>query len=172
VDEIERILGDRSLRAKAVVEGVAAVLLGGSYRIDDYVALAEQQRGARKSNLVEALELATKSKPDLVNDRCLDFLAAALLDKEPRTKWEAARVIANCCGTCSGDLRTAVENLQQNARHEGTVVRWSVALALSEIARRSGYPRREELLEQIRENEAQEEKASIKKIYAAVLKRT
>lgn len=170
MDEIERLLEDKSKKSKVIIEEIATVLLSGTISIDCYVDLARQKKGAKKSNLVEALELATKLKPALVNKNCLDFATSALLDKEPRTKWEAARVIANSCEGFSSELQSAVENLQRNVQGGGTVVRWSVAFALSEIAKRSAYPHKERLLEQIRKNEAREEKASIKKIYKEALK--
>ena len=169
VDDIARLLEDKSMKAKEIVEAIAERLLGGDVDMEGFVELAERQKAARRSNLVEALELATKSRPSLVDRECLDFLTAALLDKAPRTKWEAARVIANCCGQFSGELEPAVENLQLNVSGGGTVVRWSVAFALSEIATRSAYPHKEQLLARMRENEAHEEKDSIKKIYRQAL---
>ena len=169
MDDIARLLEDKSMKAKEIVEAIAERLLGGDVDMEGFVELAERQKAARRSNLVEALELATKSRPSLVDRECLDFLTAALLDKAPRTKWEAARVIANCCGQFSGELEPAVENLQLNVSGGGTVVRWSVAFALSEIATRSAYPHKEQLLARMRENEAHEEKDSIKKIYRQAL---
>lgn len=169
IEQIERLLEDKSKKSKSVIEEVAAALLGGTISIDMYVDLARLKSGTNKSNLVEALELATRSKPALVNKKCLDFVTASLLDKEPRTKREAARVIANCCEEFSTELELAVTNLQRNVRDGGAVVRWSVALALSEIAKGSAYPHKGRLLGQLRENEEQEEKASIKKIYKAAL---
>ncbi len=63
----------------------------------------------------------------------------------------------------------AVEPLLKNARHEGTVVRWSAAFALGEILKlRTGI--NAQLIPQIQTLSAAEEKNSIRKIFEKALK--
>jgi hypothetical protein len=79
------------------------------------------------------MEYATKMPPANSSELWMDFATESLQEKSPRIKWESAKVIGNIVHLYPSKTDTALINLLANAKHEGTVVRWSVALALSKI---------------------------------------
>ena len=85
-------------------------------------------------------------------------------------KWESAKVITNIAHLYPNDLEQAIENLLLNAKHKGTVVRWSAANALRAITALKSQHNVDLLLQMeiLCENE---EKDSIRKIYQDALKR-
>ena len=89
------------------------------------------------------MEYVSKDNPDLVVHH-LDFVIRYLENKAPRVKWECARIIANLSLKFSDKTERAIPALLKNAKDKGTVVRWSTAFALGEIAQNN--PKAAEIL--------------------------
>lgn len=168
--DLQTILKDKQFKAKAKVELISQLLLDGSLSIDELIAVAQAAKDPDKANCVEALEFATKVQPTIATPVCLDFAVAALTAKAPRVKWEAAKVIGNIAHCYPTQLSKAINHLLVNTEHEGTVVRWSAAFALSTIIQLKTKHNKTLVpaVEAICQAESQN---SIKKIYAAALKK-
>lgn len=167
--DLQTILKDKQLKAKAKVELISQFLLNGSLSIDELVAVAQTAKDPDKANCVEALEFATKAQPSIATPACLAFAVAALTAKAPRVKWEAAKVIGNIAHLYPTQLSEAIKHLLTNTEDAGTVVRWSAAFALSAIIQLK-TKHNKTLVPAIEAISQAETQHSIKKIYAAALK--
>lgn len=123
-----------------------------------------------KASCIEALEHLTRTQPKALLEAGLDLCLRSLADKEPRVKWESARVIGNSIPHFPKRKDEAVKALLANAEHEGTVVRWSAAFALSQVILMKTSANKK-LLPTVEAIIQKEEKSSIRKIYAAAIKR-
>jgi len=83
---------------------------------------------------MEAIEYLTKENPEFA-ENCLDFVFEHINDKEPRVRWEACRIIGNVAQKFPDKVKEAIPKLLENKKDKGTVVRWSAAFALTEIAK-------------------------------------
>ncbi len=124
---------DKAIKAKAKVARVGDWVLSGALTLHELLAFSETQDASDKATCIEALEYATRKKPDIADESLLDFMTATLQHDEPRIKWESARVIGNIAKLFPAGLSKAIECLLTNATHPGTVVRWASAFALAEI---------------------------------------
>lgn len=168
--DIQTTLADRNLKAKAKVEAIAKMLLDAQMSLAELLRAARSSKNKEKGTCIEALEFATRERPEIATPDCLDFVAEALLDGAPRVKWESAKVVRNIAHRFPERLVEPIKNLRANSAHEGTVVRWSAAGALSAIVELRTKHNRELVpaLEAILERE---EDQAIKKIYQAALRR-
>jgi len=130
---LESIFADKSFKSKAKITQIGEWLLDGSLPIDELLAFTEKQIKTTKASCIEAIEYATRERPNLADESVLDFVVKALKAEEPRIKRESARIIANIAKLFSDKLSGAIQNLLKNTNHEGTVVRWASTLALGEI---------------------------------------
>lgn len=168
--DLQTILKDKQLKAKAKVELISQFLLDGSLPIDELIAVAQAAKDPEKANCVEALEFATKAQPNIATPDCLDFAVTALTAKAPRVKWEAAKVIGNIAHRYPNQLSEAIKHLLTNTEHAGTVVRWSAAFALSVIIQLK-TKHNKTLVPAVEAISQAETQNSIKKMYAVTLKK-
>jgi hypothetical protein len=168
--EIEVILKDRTLKSKAKVEAISKAVLNGKIKTDNLIKLASKMKDAEKGTCVESIEFATRAKPEISNQKCLNFAVACLADDAPRVKWEAAKVIGNIAHLYKTKLDDAIGGLLINTEYPGTVVRWSTAHALSKILELK-TKHNNDLIPAIEAILKREEDHAIKKIYLAALKK-
>lgn len=167
---IEELLKDKLVKPKTKTEILSQHLLDRQISVDELIDFAEKAKDPARATCIEALELATKQQPALVNARAFRFVTHSLTAKAPRVKWESARVIGNTAALHRENLDDTIKNLLDNCGHEGTVVRWSSAFALGEILKlKTKY--QHELLPALESIAAREEKNSIRKIYGAAIKK-
>ena len=121
-----------------------------------------------QGHLIESLEYASQDNPELVAPH-LDFVICHLEDKAPRVKWECARIIANLALKFSDKTEKAIPALLKNTKDKGTVVRWSVAFALGEIAKSNSNAERI-LLPKMKELIKKETNNGVKNVYFKALK--
>ena len=167
--EIEDILADKQIKAKAKVESISTLLQNGKVSLDEVIKVAKVAKDSNKGTCIEAIQFATKARPDIASLECLKFVTEALLDKAPRVKWESAKVIGTIAHVFPDKLDKAIGNLLINTEFPGTVVRWSAAFALSEIVKLDGK-RNKDLVPAIEVIVRREDDNAIKKIYQAALK--
>jgi hypothetical protein len=166
---MEELFKNKEIKPKEKTETLSEWLLVGtvsSAELADYAAKAKEPV---KATCIEAMEFATKQKPEIATEHMLVFVTGTLTGKAPRVKWESAKVIGNIAHLFPNKLDEAINNLLVNTEHEGTVVRWSAAYALGEIlklktAHNTGLIPAVEAICQ------REEKNSIRKIYQAAFK--
>jgi hypothetical protein len=168
--DLGQLLKDKTLKAKAKVTQMGDWLLTGNLPPDELLAFAEKQIATNKATCIEAIEYATKKQPELADEALLDFVIKALTDKEPRVKWESAKVIANIVKLFPNNLAKATSNLLLNAKHEGTVVRWAAAGALGEIVKLQ-TDQNKKLVPKIETLSEEEEDNGVKKKYLDALKK-
>lgn len=168
--DIAVLLTDKTMKPKEKTERLSEMLSLGQISTKELIEFASKAKDPDKATCIEALEFATKLKPETADSDCLEFVSNQLKSKSPRVKWESAKVIGNIANLFSDNLETATADLLENAKHEGTVVRWSSAYALGEIIK-SNYMEKESLIEIVKSIAENEEKNSIKKIYFAALKK-
>lgn len=168
--QIETILKDRSLKTKAKVQAIAKAVLGEELSIDELIKTTSKLKDAEKGTCVEALELATRTQPEIADQKCLTFVLKCLEDEAPRVKWEAAKVIGTIAPLFPTKLAKAISGLLINTEDAGTVVRWSAAHALSKImALKTKH--NADLVPAIEAILKREEDNAIRKIYSAALKK-
>lgn len=168
--DIEKILNDKKAKAKEKTEKISKLLLDKNININELIKFAQTSNDPVKATCIEAIEFATKSKPEIASLACLEFVVKALAEKAPRVKWESAKVVGNIAHLYPDMLDEAIKNLLVNAKHSGTVVRWSAAFALGQIIKIKTL-RNKNLITKIESICKQEEKNSIKKIYLDALKK-
>lgn len=162
--QLHQLFADRSLKPKEKVEEVSRLLLNLDLSIDVLAKFASTTKDPVRASCIEAIERVAAISPEAVSATALDFCIASLADKAPRIKWESAKVIGHCIHLHPKKVNTAVKALLDNTEHDGTVVRWSAAYALSRIAA-MGLPLNRVLLPTMKAIAAREEKNSIRKIH-------
>ena len=167
---VEDIITDKRLTAIARVLAVAASLLARKSTANELVSYAQSSKDTVKSICLEALEFASREKPEIVNRSVFDFAVQSLKSDAPAVKRESARVIANTAHLYPRDLSPALPALLENAVHPGTVVRWSAATALAALIEIKCVEQKKAILaaQKLLEHE---EKGSIQRIYSKALKR-
>ncbi|HCN51348.1 MAG TPA: hypothetical protein DIT10_20050 [Chryseobacterium sp.] len=168
---IEELFKDKTTKAKEKTEIISQWILDTSLPIDELIAFAEKSKDPVKGTCVEAMEYATKQKPELADETVFTFVTQTLIEKAPRIKWESAKVIGNTAHLFPEKLEDAITHLMTNTEHEGTVVRWSAAFALGEILKLK-TPHNTTLLPALESISEKEEKNSIRKIYLDAIKKT
>lgn len=168
--DIGLLLKDKSIKPKEKTAQLSRLLLAGELEIKQFIAFAFGAKDTEKASCIEALEFASKSNAKLVNAEAFDFVCRQLASKAPRVKWESAKVIGNTIHLFEKKIDTAIMALLPNTEDKGTVVRWSAAYALAEVIKIKGK-HQADLLKVLESILLREEKSSIKKIYAAAIKK-
>ncbi|MEO8174339.1 MAG: HEAT repeat domain-containing protein [Sediminibacterium sp.] len=161
---------DKTLKQKAKVEVISALIMDKKIGIDEIVTFAEKANDTEKATCIESIEFATKKQPTIATDKCLKFIIKSLADNAPRVKWESAKVIGNIASVFSTKLKPAIKELLINSEYNGTVVRWATAYALGEILKLK-TDLNKELIPTIEAIFAREEDNGIKKKYLEALKK-
>ena len=130
---IDKVLKDKTKKAKQKVETIGKWLLDGSLPTNELLAFAEKAKDAEKATCIEAIEFATKHNPNIADENVFEYVTKTLTENAPRVKWESARVIGNIAYLFPTKLKIAINNLLKNSEYDGTVVRWASAFALGEI---------------------------------------
>lgn len=167
---IADILSDKSIRPKEKTEKLSVMILDGDLPVAALIDFAAAAKDPVKATCIEAMEYATSRQPEIANGAMLQFATEGLSAKAPRIKWESAKLTGNIAHLFPDELDTAITHLLDNTTHNGTVVRWSAAFALGEIAKLNTKHNRT-LLPALENIAAAEEKNSIKKIYLAAFKK-
>lgn len=166
---LEELFADKALKAKDRSAQLQHLLDAGGVKQAALIAFAEHAKAPVKATCIEGLEYVTKNKPAFLSEAGLELCLRALADKEPRVKWEAARVIGNSIHRFPQRAEEVMAALLPHATHVGTVVRWSVAFALGRLIG-MGTPLNKKLVPKAEAIAREEEKNSIRKIYEAAIK--
>ncbi len=132
---LEQIFQNTTLKAKAKMKEICALLSNGELRMHELLEFADNITPSEKGTCIEAIECATRQSPEIADKALLKYVTIALKDEEPRVKWESAKVIRVIAKKFPESLDEAIDNLLENADHEGDVVRWATAYALGEIVK-------------------------------------
>lgn len=168
--DFQELINDRSVKPKETTEALSKWILNNPDKMDNLIGFAGKARDPIKGTCIEAFEFATRSNPDIATSALLDFVSHTLSGNAPRVKWESAKVVGNIAHLFPDKLDEAIKNLLVNTEDSGTVVRWSAALALGQIAKMK-TSRNEELIPALESICQREEKSSIQKIYQDAFKK-
>ncbi len=168
--DISELFADKTLKPKEKTEKLCQELDAGDITVSDLITFADKAKDAEKATCIESLEYLTKKDGTAIDRKVLDWVVAQLGAKAPHIKWESARVIGNTISQHPDIAEQAIPGLMENANNDGTVVRWSAAYALGEILKLK-LPINATLLPALTNMMDQEEKNSIRKIYAAAIKK-
>jgi len=161
---------DKTIKPSERAGIISRWLIDGSLSCTELIAFAITQKEAVAGSCIEAIEHATLNKTAIVSTQNIEQIIDLLKSDAPRVKWECARTIGNVISGYPDLCNKAVQQLLPNTTHPGTVVRWSAAIALSEVllmkTEVNGL-----LLQEIEKILATEEKNSIKNIYLKALKK-
>lgn len=108
--DIEKILTNKQIKAKAKTETISKMLAEKNININELMKIAQSSKDPKKSICIEAIEFATKSKPEIASLDCLEFISKSLTEKAPRVKWESAKVIGNIAHLYPDKLNDAMDN--------------------------------------------------------------
>lgn len=167
---INELFANKTLKPKEKTERLCQLLDAGDIRVNDLITFADRAKDAERATCIESLEYMTQKDASAIDVKVLEWVVAQLNAKAPRIKWESARVIGNTIALHPKIAERAIPGLLDNTTNDGTVVRWSAAYALGEILKLK-LPINQTLLPAINKIMDQEEKNSIKKIYAAAIKK-
>lgn len=167
MDKIEEILKSKRM-PKEKISLLAKEIKKDKKFVGEIVRRFESAPAGDQGHLIESLEYASQDSPELVAPY-FDFAIGHLEDKAPRIKWEAARIIANLAEKYAGKTEKAIPGLLKNTSDKGTVVRWSVAFALGEIAK-NNQKAAKSLAPKMKELAKKETNNGVKNVYLKVLK--
>lgn len=136
--------------------------------IAELIQCFEDGTTAEKGNCMEAIEYITKENPEFA-ENCLEFVIRHINDKAPRVKWEACRIIGNVAQRFPDKVKETIPKLLENTKDKGTVVRWSTAFALTEIAKCS-LEMQKQLVPEFKKILERENNMGVKNIYLKYLK--
>ncbi|MBD3155200.1 MAG: hypothetical protein GF368_00910 [Candidatus Aenigmarchaeota archaeon] len=122
-----------------------------------------------KGICAEVMEYVSKDKPELVKPYIVTVIDYLDFDAS-RVKWEASRVIGNISKISPDKVTEAIPKLMVNTKDKSTVVRWSTAFALTEIAKNNSNIRNE-LVSKFREIIKKENNNGVKNVYLKFLKK-
>lgn len=165
---ITLIFTNKELKPKEKVAQLAQSILQNTISIDELIEYMQQAKDPIKGSCIEALEYVTLQRSNALNTETFLFIKDCLAEKAPRIKWESAKVIANTAQHFPEYITDTITQLLLNAKHEGTVVRWSVAYAIKNILQ-TAKEQKEHWRETIIQIINEEEKNSIKKLYQEAL---
>jgi HEAT repeat protein len=169
-DIVFGIVQNKAIKAKEKVIQLSGLLVNNVVTIDELVEKAKDQKDTIAATLIETMEYASETRPEIINDKAFQFLIQSLKQDAPRVKWEAAKVIANTDHLHPKLLRKAVANLLDNTNYSGNVVRWSAATALSKIIALNTTLNKD-LIPAVGAIAQQEQDNAIKKIYQQAIKK-
>lgn len=167
MNTIAQILQSK-IKPKQKVTLLAKKVADNKNSTEELIACFENGSDSDRGNCMEAVEYAVENNPGIA-EYYLDFAIKNLHDKAPRVKWEAGKIIANAVRRFPKETSKAMSELLENTKDKGTVVRWSAAFALSEIAI-SNPKTQKELIPKFESLVKKETNTGVKKFYVKALK--
>ncbi|MBS7632214.1 hypothetical protein KEJ15_01135 [Candidatus Bathyarchaeota archaeon] len=164
---IEQILKSRN-KPKEKVDALAKEVKENRISIEQLIDYFEVGSVSEKGSCVEAIERIARDKPEIVVSH-IDFIIDHINDQAPKIKWETARVIGNLSQKYPNEVAKAVPKLLLDTKDAGTVVRWSAAFALTEIAK-NNLKLQKELVPRFKEIAEKEKNNGVKNLYIKALK--
>ena len=108
--------------------------------------------------VLEAMEAVSNKNSEIADLGWLIFAQELVTSKSNNIKRESSRIIGNIAHMFPDNLKTAIQNLLENTKADGTVIRWGSAYALARIIQIPKYANSElygiltDLCEQEQEN--------------------
>lgn len=127
------IFNDKSIKkidARAmIVDGI----LQGNYTIEEIESTSQKLKEKKISTILEAIEKISNRGLITLSLDYLEFAKKYISINENSCKREASRIVGNLASKYPQAVRDCIPALLDNAKDDGTVIRWSSAYALSRI---------------------------------------
>ncbi|RQV97487.1 hypothetical protein EH220_04550 [bacterium] len=159
---------DSKIKPKEKTGQLVEQLGGSKALIKQLVESFDQLKKPEQGTCISALTVIAEENPALLKEH-IGFCITQIGHKAPRVKWEASQIIGHLAKAYPDKVKDAIPALKQNTEDEGTVVRWSTAFALTEIAK-SNPAAHTQLVTYIKKLEQSEENNGVRKIYTKALK--
>jgi len=166
---LEMVFSSKEIKPKRKTEMISNAILSKELSIDELLSYAVKSSDSNKATCIEAIEFVTQKDKKIVDKKSFDIVISQLTSKAPRVIWESSKLIGNICSNFPDKIEDAVKALLKNTTHPGTVVRWSTAYALCEIAKLKTSINKE-LVPALKNIAEKEENNGAKKVYIKGLK--
>ncbi len=167
MDTVKKIL-QSDKKPKEKVSLLATKVKKDKKLLDELVEYFEAGSVADKGNCIEVMEYVSQDRPELIITY-IDFIIKNLDYNAPKLKWETARVIGSLASKYPDKVEKSTKKLFLNTKDKGTVVRWSAAFALTEIAK-SNMKLKKELVNRFNQIVKEESNNGVKNVYLKALK--
>lgn len=167
---IEQIIDEKSVKRLEKRNALIKGIINGNFDFSEVSAACSLLPEKKISLLLEAIEEVSRSKEFSLGEDYLNLSERYVLSSDPSCKREASRIVGNLAAAFPTKLDHAVTALLQNANHDGTVIRWASAYALSRIVILPQYARGP-LFEQISDLYEKEKETGVKNQYSKALKK-
>jgi hypothetical protein len=155
-------------KPKELVAYLAGNVKKDSALFPQLIELMQKGSDPERGTSADIIELISKENPEIVISY-IDQMIPYINYKAPRVKWGIAETIANLPKQYPNEAEKAIPNLLKNTQDCGTVVRWSAAFALSEIAK-NNLSARKMLVPKIQEIVKSEQNNGVRNVYMKALK--
>ena len=127
------ILSDKSIKkidARAmIIDGI----LHENFTIEEIESASNELKEKKVSAILEAIEEISNKKLIDLNVDYLEFAKKCISSKDNSCKRESSRIVGNLASQYPQAVQDCIPKLLENAKADGTVIRWGSAYALSRI---------------------------------------
>jgi HEAT repeat protein len=166
--DVLKIIRNWDKKPKELVLYLASKVKKDKSLLADVLKGLEQGSKVEKGVCVEVMEHVTKDKPEYGAAYILQVCSYLNFDA-PRVRWEASRFVGNLAGKYPDKVEDCIDGLLENTKDKGTVVRWSTAFALGEIAKHNKSVQ-DRLVKKIKSILQKEDNNGVKNVYLKALK--
>ena len=131
---LDEILKSKSIKENERTEILVELITEKSKVLESIYNNLDELPEKTIASVIEAIEKANKTANIDLEERWFDFALIKLKSSSSRLVWESAQLIGNLIHNFPNRAIEAFESLLTLSTHSGTVVRWSAAFAISEIA--------------------------------------
>lgn len=167
---IKQIIDDKAVKRLEKRNVLVQGIINGNFDFSAVSAACSLLPEKKISLILEAIEEVSRSKEFALEEAYLKLSESYILSSDPSCKREASRIVGNLAAAFPENLDHAITALMQNANHDGTVIRWASAYALSRIVIIPQYARGP-LFEQISNLCEKEKETGVKNQYSKALKK-
>ena len=137
LEEIKK--ADKS--SKEFILSIAAAVKKDKNIIKQLVETLDKCDAIELATCISILEHITKNEPELVLPH-IQCITRFINNPTPRVKWETSCLIGNMAAKFPDNVFCAAHQLLLNTNDDETVVKWSAAFALTEMAKNSPKARK------------------------------
>jgi hypothetical protein len=167
MEKIRKIL-ETKCKPKEKAALLVQALKAGDIIISDLLEFYKTAKDPEKGFCMSGLTAITRDNPQYIKDH-IDFVIGQIGHKAHRVKWESSETVANISIAYPKEVAKAIPLLLNNYENESTVVRWSAALALTEIAKHNPEIRKK-LIPFIIQMSKEEMQNGVKQLFVKALK--
>ena len=167
---VAELLKDKSLKGTERRQVLENMIVAGKLTVTEVCALDSVVNEKQMATVLEAVEEVSNKQLCQLEAGWLQWAEAYILSENNSCRREASRIVGNMAAQYPDLLNDAINNLMKNTSHEGTVIRWSAAYALSRIIVIDSYAK-SDLYDRLVDICDSEEENGVKNQYIKALKK-